>query len=150
MKAEEIRCRLISELEAQFSGKDVSLTTPEEPVITFPSPSFEKPKMFETKTSPSLEFHVDSTIPVVKGIGFKNKRTDSSIAVEENKEIYSMKELIDSNLENMQTFSYDEKVVKTQLALVKKRDWQDILFDDVDWFMKIDIISGIKRLFGKY
>ena len=58
-----------------------------------------------------------------------------------------MKELINANSENMRTISYDEKVVKTQLALVKKKEWQDILFEDVDWFKKIDLTSGIKRLF---
>ena len=59
-----------------------------------------------------------------------------------------MKELINSNPETMSTFTYDEKVMKKQLALVKKKEWQDILFEDIDWFMQIDITSPIKKFFG--
>ena len=59
-----------------------------------------------------------------------------------------MQALISTNPEGMQTLAYDEKVVKKQLALVKRKEWQDILFSDVDWFMQIDLTSGIKKLFN--
>ena len=153
MKAEETRRRLISELETQFSKADVNFTafkTPDDPATNFPSPSFDKPKMFMPKTSGRLEMITTSEIPAVNGIGFKNSKSTNKIKLNENQEIYSMKELINMQPENMKTLSYDEKIVKTQLALVKKKEWQDILFEDIDWFKKVDVVSGIKNLFRKF
>ena len=158
MKAEDIRHRLIFELQAQFSetglNNDAS-SGPEEPVITFPSPTFEKPQMFMPKETGRLELETDYNI---KGIGFAdnsnsnqnpNPNSIPSKTNNKNMEIYSMKELIEANPANMQTIIYDENVAKKQLGLIKKVDWQDILFQDVDWFKPINVFSGIKKFFGK-
>lgn len=146
MKAKETRFRLMTELQAQFSKTDAALFTTSKNNIE--ASTFDKPKMFMPKVSGRLEMVTDSLSTPVKGIGFKNTTVEiPSTENIENQEIYSMKELINANPENMRTISYDEKVVKAQLALVKKKEWQDILFEDVDWFKKIDLTSGVKRLF---
>lgn len=59
-----------------------------------------------------------------------------------------MKELINSNPDGMRTLSIDNKTVKAQYALIKKKEWQDILFEDVDWFRKIDLYGSFKKIFG--
>ena len=136
MKAEETRKKLYMELSKQFSRFD-----PGDPTVNFPSPSFEKPKMFETKKNDLISSSIDSQF--VKGISFERKSEVSNTPTE----IYSMKELINTNKENMRTLSYDTKVIKAQLALVKKKEWQDILFSDVNLFENINIISEMKKLF---
>lgn len=146
MKAKETRFRLMTELQAQFSKTDATLLTTSKKDIE--APTLDKPKMFIPKTSGRLEMVTDTLSTPVKGIGFKNTTVEIPTTKNvENQEIYSMKELINANPENMRTISYDENVVKAQLALVKKKEWQDILFEDVDWFKKIDLTSGIKKLF---
>lgn len=167
MKAEETRVRLIAELEAQFSGAGATTVVqsasknavlgsviqyaPKENVTNMSFLDFDKPKMFIPKDSGRLEMQVTETIPAVRGIGFKDAGAEeTTLNILENHEIYSMKELIDKNPENMQTFSYDESVMKTQLALVKKKEWHDLLFEDIDWFKNIDLLSGIKRLFNRF
>ena len=159
MKAEETRLRLMNELQAQFSKTDVTSSTVSDTNTTkfifkqnedlyVEKISLDKPKMFMPKESGRLEIITDSLSTPVKGIGFTNTTNEfSSTKLNGNQEIYSMKELINTNPENMRTLSFDEKVVKAQLALVKKKEWQDILFEDIDWFKKIDITSGIKKLF---
>ena len=107
---------------------------------------FDKPKLFEPKAAESIQVKPNTLdIQSVKGIGFKSNE-DSNWINNKQQEIYDMKALIQSNPENMQTFSYDTKVVKAQLSLVKKKDWYDILFEDIDWFKKIDFPLG-KRIF---
>lgn len=146
VKAEEIRFKLMTELRTQFSETDANLLAT--PKTELDTPIIEKPKMFIPKTSGRLEIVTEDISAPIKGIGFKN--TTENVKDVESQEIYSMKELITTNPDNMRTFSYDEKVVKAQLALVKKKEWQDILFEDVDWFKPIDITSGIKKLFKRY
>lgn len=145
MKAEEMRFRLMTELQAQFSKTDATLNTPVN--IETDTIKLDKPMMFMPKSTGRLELEKDNFSSPIKGIGFKNTTGTISTKLNENQEIYNMKELIGTNPENMRTISYDEKVVKAQLALVKKKEWQDVLFEDVDWFKKIDITSGIKKLF---
>lgn len=149
MKAEETRQRLMFELKAQFDGTSSTSDTPDEPVVTFPSPNFEKPKMFMPKEAGRLEMTNDFN---VHGIGFAEKsitqNPQNSINNEEI-EIYNMQDLIATNPVNMKTITYDENVVKKQMGLVKKRDWQDILFEDIDWFKQIDLVAGIKKIFGR-
>lgn len=155
MKAEETRLKLMNELHMQFSKtdaisnpisnkvvNDVTLNTD----INIEKISLGKPKMFIPKEMGRLEIVTGAMDTPVRGLGFKNT-TDEFTKISENQEIYSMKELINTNPENMVTLTFDESVVKAQLALVKKKEWQDILFEDVDWFMKIDIASGLKKLF---
>lgn len=149
--AKKTRENLIKELNAQFSteGKTTSVSSvPDEPVVTFPSPTFEKPRMFEPVGG--ITFNKTETInnKIVKGIAFSNTTSEKPKTKNNSYEIYNMKEFINSNPETMSTFTYDEKVMKKQLALVKKKEWQDILFEDIDWFMQIDITSPIKKFFG--
>lgn len=147
VNASETRLKLIKELNEEFSNISNELTPPDEPVTNFPSPRFDKPKMFMPQTSGRLEVVNEKPVTTIRGMGFRNvKETRSDNYYVEGQEIYSMKDLINANPENMQTFSYDEKVVEAQLALVKKKEWQDVLFGDVDWFMKIDLTSGIKKI----
>lgn len=166
MTTEEIRKRLKTELEAQFLNDDFNMSdvkedaqakssvntvlsfAPDEPIVTFPSPTFEKPKMFIPKSTTEHEISSSITSKTVKGIGFSNKIESTKKVTKDTGEIYDMQALISTNPEGMQTLAYDEKVVKKQLALVKKKEWQDILFSDVDWFMQIDLTSGIKKLFN--
>lgn len=145
MKAEETRRRLISELESQFNSQIAQ----EDSVINFPLPTFEKPNMFMPKESGRLEMLIESTETSIKGMGFR-KSSEKINDTTKVQEIYSMKELITANPNNMRTLSYDENVLKTQLALVKRKEWQDSLFEDVDWFKQIDILGGIKRLFKRF
>lgn len=147
VNAEEIRKKLMDELNAELSApKDVTSISlaPDEPVVTFPSFSFEKPKMFETVKGGNENFINDK---LVKGIAFKTSKVESSKKQKTN-EIYSMKEFINSNPATMSTFNYDEKIMKKQLALVKKKEWQDILFEDINWSMQIDLATPIKKFFG--
>lgn len=145
MKAKDVRNKLTQELQAQFSNADASLFAPGEPVINFPSPSFDKPKMFEPiKHYKGSEGSTDSFN--IKGIAFGDKNGEQKL---ENNEVYNMQELIASNPENMSTILYDEKVLQTQLALVKKRDWYDMLFSDVDLFKPIDFGMSVKKLFKR-
>ena len=164
VNAEETRKRLKMELEAQFLNDNFNITkgdaqtkssvntvlsfAPGEPVVTFPSPTFEKPKMFMPKSITENETSFSITSKTVKGIGFSNKIENTKKVTKGTSEIYDMQALISTNPEGMQTLAYDEKVVKKQLALVKRKEWQDILFSDVDWFMQIDLTSGIKKLFN--
>ena len=147
MKAEETRYRLMTELQAQFSKTDAPLIMPQS--METKTSGYDKPKMFIPKDTGRLEMVSETISTPIKGIGFKNTTEVISETKIENQEIYSMKELITNNPDNMRTFSYDEKIVKAQLALVKKKEWQDILFEDVDWFQKIDLLSGIKKIFKK-
>lgn len=145
MNAEEIRKKLMNELNAELSAsKDTPSISfaPDEPIVTFPSPSFEKPKMFEPIKNGDANFINDK---LVKGIAFKNKKVENQ---KTTGEIYCMKEFINSNPASMSTITYDEKVMKKQLALVKKKEWQDILFEDIDWSMQIDLATPIKKFFG--
>lgn len=145
MNAEEIRKKLMNELNAELSAsKDTPSISfaPDEPIVTFPSPSFDKPKMFEPVQNVDTSFTGDK---LIKGIAFKNKKVEKA---KTTSEIYSMKEFISSNPINMSTITYDEKIMKKQLALVKKKEWQDILFEDIDWSMQIDLATPIKRFFG--
>lgn len=147
VKAEEIRKKLMAELNAELSAARSTTSisyAPDEPIVTFPSPSFEKPKMFEPSKIGNENFINDK---LVKGIAFKTSKAESA-KKQKTDEIYSMKEFINSNPANMSTFSYDEKIMKKQLALVKKKEWQDILFEDIDWSMQIDLVSPIKKFFG--
>ncbi|MBQ9314133.1 MAG: hypothetical protein IJ220_03910 [Clostridia bacterium] len=148
MKAEDTRKKLISELNAQLSelnGRHNIQIKSKDSMKSFSIPAFEKPKLFEPQTSKNSEISLNTLdTQSIKGIGFKEDNHSNSTDYTP-KEIYNMKEFIQSNPENMQTFSYDVKVVKAQLALVKKKEWQDILFEDVDWFKKIDLTSGIKK-----
>ncbi len=142
LKAEETRKRLYDELNSEFVG-DGFFGNQEETVgtNTFSLGSI-KPRMFEPKVSNNVQPTSNSIdMQSIKGIGFNAKVNEKS------QEIYSMKELIKSNPENMQTFSYDPKIIKAQYALVKKRNWEEILFSDVDWFKPIDLSSGFKALF---
>lgn len=166
MNVEETRKRLKMELEAQLltgnfntSDLDSKLKTksstnavlsfsPNEPIVTFPSPSFEKPKMFIPRPTHEHESSCSIASKTVKGIGFSNKTLPVKAADKVADEIYDMQALISASPEGMQTLAFDEKVVKKQLALVKKKEWQDILFSDVDWFMQIDLTSGIKKFFN--
>ena len=148
MKAEETRYRLMTELQAQFANINTLSTDVNNTAETFDDTSLEKPRMFIPKTSESLSVEVEASQDTIKGIGFANTIIDTNTKPNEVKEIYNMKEFIATNPENMQTFSYDTKIIKTQMALVKRKEWQDILFSDVDWFMKIDITSGLKKIFG--
>lgn len=158
MKADETRRNLINELNAKFSETGSffgASEDPGDPIITFPSPTFEKPKMFEPlKVSVDNTTNLMSSIPVVKGMGFRDNSNvvgtptnKKKIINEKPQEIYSMKELIDSNPEGMRTLSLDTKTIKAQYAIVKRREWQDILFEDVNWFQPIDITFGLKKLF---
>lgn len=165
MNAEETRKRLKMELEAQllngnFNTSDLdskleakpSTSTvlnfsPGEPIVTFPSPTFEKPKMFMPRSTHAHESSSSIASKAVKGIGFSNKTLSAKSADKVAGEIYDMQALISASPEGMQTLAFDEKIVKKQLALVKKKEWQDILFSDVDWFMQIDLTSGIKKFF---
>lgn len=167
MNAEETRKRLKMELEAQFLNDNFNMSkekedaqakssvdtvlsfAPGEPVVTFPSPTFEKPKMFMPKSITEHETSSSITSKTVKGIGFSNKIGSTKKVTKGTGEIYDMQALISTNPEGMQTLAYDEKVVKKQLALVKRKEWQDILFSDVNWFMQIDLTSGIKKLFNE-
>lgn len=145
MKAKDVRNKLTKELQAQFSIAGASLLAPNEPVINFPNPSFEKPKMFEPiKDDNCSEFSTNTFN--VKGITFKNKKVTSKV---DNSEVYSIQALISSNPESMSTILYDEKVLQTQLALVKKRDWYDMLFSDIDLFKPIDLGMSVKKLFKR-
>lgn len=139
----------MEELKAQFNKTDAYLAGSSKAAETFDNTILEKPKMFIPKDYGRLKLTYESSSNAVRGIGFKKTTENINSTEFENKEIYSMKELIDTNPENMETFSYDENVMKAQLALVKKKEWQDILFGDVDWFMKIDITSGLKKIFKK-
>ena len=142
MKAEETKKRLYNELNKEFATNSFfgSKEATEE-TSTFSLGSI-KPKMFEPKVSNNVQPTSNSIdMQSIKGIGFNDKVNEKS------QEIYSMKELIKSNPENMQTFSYDPKIIKAQYALVKKRNWEEILFSDVDWFKPIDLSSGFKALF---
>ena len=157
MKAEETRKNLIKELNMQFAKASNKAEDPGDPVITFPSPVFEKPKMFEP-----LKINIDSKSNssesserlAVKGIGFKDTTTNISniskekrIYNDESIEIYDMKKLIQSNPEGMRTLSIEPKTMKAQFALIKRKEWQDILFRDVDLFKEIDLATGIKKMF---
>lgn len=149
MKADETRKKLIKELNAQFEESADSIVHEEERedlMKYFSLKMFDKPKLFEPKATESIQVKPNTLdIQSVKGIGFKSNE-DSNWINNKQQEIYDMKALIQSNPENMQTFSYDTKVVKAQLSLVKKKDWYDILFEDIDWFKKIDFPLG-KRIF---
>ena len=157
MKAEETRKNLIKELNMQFAKASNKAEDPGDPVITFPSPVFEKPKMFEP-----LKINIDnksnssesSERLAVKGIGFKdttinisNISKEKRIYNDESIEIYDMKKLIQSNPEGMRTLSIEPKTMKAQFALIKRKEWQDILFRDVDLFKEIDLATGIKKMF---
>lgn len=122
MRPEDIRNNLINELNGVYN----------------------KPNLFEPirLDGTSKEFEIS---PVV-GMGFKDSiPSNASSQTNKSEEIYNMKEFINSNPENMKTFYYDTKTVKTQYALVKRKEWQDILFSDVDWFKPISF--GFKNLF---
>ena len=107
---------------------------------------FGKPKMFEPlKITDETSNFNSMDEQSIKGIGFKNNKTTGKHGIQQ--EIYSMEDLINSNPEGMKTFSYETDVVKTQLALVKKKEWQEILFGDIDWFQPIDFAGGFKKLF---
>ncbi len=151
MKAEETRRNLINELNTKFAktGSFFGISEdPGDPVITFPSPTFEKPKMFEPLKINTTESNVFSEIHEVRGIGFKDNIGNTPNSYKNKPvEIYNMQELIKSNPEGMRTISLDTKTIKALYALVKRREWQDILFEDVDWFKPIDITSGIKKMF---
>lgn len=153
MKAEETRANLIKELNAQYhqTGSFFSAPKiPDGPVTHFPSPSFEKPKMFEPiKIGTFNSLNATSDIPAVHGIGFKDNVVVKKKVKHESapQEIYNMKELINSNPEGMRTLSYDTKTIKEQYALVKRREWQDILFYDVNLFKPIDITSSFRKFF---
>ncbi len=151
VNAKETRDKLIKELNAQFSSPNESESisfAPDEPIVTFPSPTFEKPKMFEPVSCVNVKKTETTNNKIVKGIGFAATNYENRNSQKVLSEIYNMKEFINSNPETMSTFIYDEKVMKKQLALIRKKDWHDILFEDVDWFMQIDIVSSIKKLFG--
>lgn len=165
MDVEETRKRLKMELEAQFlngnfntSNSETDVETknsentvlsfaPGEPIVTFPTPTFEKPKMFMPKTVNKTQTLESITSKAVKGMAFSNKSQVTKNAKKTTEEIYDMQAWINANPEGMETITYDENVVRKQLALVKRKEWQDILFSDVDWFMQIDLTSGIKNFF---
>lgn len=151
MKAEETRKNLINELNTQLSKTGSFSAMPKksnELESNFTSLSYGKPKMFEPNTLNAVKITPNTLdIQSVKGIGFKSTGIAPLGGWNRPKEIYDMKELINSNPENMKTFSYDVKTVKAQVALVKRRDWQDILFSDVDWFKPIEFTMGMKKLF---
>lgn len=158
LRAEETRKKLIDELNTKYAktGSFFDLTEdPGDPVVTFPSPIFEKPKMFEpVKINIMNEGNPSFEIPEVRGLGFKDTTINEKVISEEKNtsrdkpvEIYDMKKLIQSNPEGMRTLSIEPKTVKAQFALVKRREWQDILFEDVDWFREVDLTAGIKKIF---
>jgi len=150
LKAEETKKRLIYELNMKYEAPNELLDVKENTSKSFSTQLFGKPKMFEPS---NIQNNTTSSNPLnmesIRGIGFKTKENSQLIDAKKSKpkEIYNMKEFIKSNPENMQTFSYDTKVVREQLALVKKKEWQDILFNDVDWFHQINITSGLKKMF---
>lgn len=149
MKTEETRKKIMFELQAQFQetgSSSVSSHAPDDPVVSFPSPTFEKPKMFMPKDSGRLEMTADFNI---HGIGFADEKNNVKSKDIENIEIYNMQDLIATNPVNMKTITYDENAVRAQLGLVKRKDWQDILFEDVDWFKKIDLKASFKKLLGR-
>lgn len=151
MKAEETRKKLISEINKQFSkvnSYSAEKGTQEGTLDEMMAFKLEKPKMFEPNQI-SNEKIIPNTLDIqtVKGIGFKSSGIAPLGGWNKPKEIYSMKELIDSNPENMQTFSYDTKTVKAQVGLIKRKDWQDILFSDVDLFQPIEFGTTLKKIF---
>lgn len=151
MKAEEIRKKLMIELSEQLLAEEKATTitfAPDEPVVTFPSPNLEKPKMFEPLNIANVKKNETINDNIVRGIGFQTSNIESKKMKNVSCEIYDMGDFIGSNPNTMSTFTYDEKVMKKQLALVKKREWQDILFEDIDWSMQIDLVSPIKKFFG--
>lgn len=151
MKAEEIRKKLMKELSEQLSVEEKATTitfAPDEPVVTFPSPSYEKPKMFEPLNITNVKKSRAINDSIVKKIGFETSNIEGKKMKSIPCEIYDMGDFINSNPNTMSTFTYDEKVMKKQLALVKKKEWKDILFEDIDWFMQIDISSPIKKFLG--
>ena len=124
MKPEDVRNNLISELNVKYN----------------------KPKLFEPvkleNTSNGFEIS-----PIV-GMGFKDSISNgTSFSSGREQEIYNMRDFINSNPESMKTFYYDTKTVKTQYALVKRKEWEDILFGDVDWFKPIDFGKFFKNWF---
>lgn len=75
MKAEETRKKIIKELNQQLDEVGSFLSGskgPEEPITTFPSPIFEKPKMFapHNRNHDEMTEIVMGTIPPVRGIRF--------------------------------------------------------------------------------
>lgn len=128
MNEQEIRRRISKDLEKELN-----------------KPS--KPMMFIPKPAPKAE-PLNSDLGIkINGIGFLNSldvvKNEPEVTLQE---IYSIKELICSNPESMATIAYDEKILRASMELAKRRDWQDILFADVDWNMKIDIIANLKKL----
>lgn len=124
MEPEDVRKNLIKELNGKYN----------------------KPKLFEPVKlgDENKGFEIS---PVI-GMGFKDSVSNgASFANGREQEIYNMKEFINSNPEDMKTFYYDVKTVKTQYALVKRKEWQDILFGDVDWFKPINFGKGFKDWF---
>ncbi len=149
MKAKKNRHRLSSELNEQHTkANDKSnLSTIHNASIG----EYGKPQMFMPQGDENLENTKNITENTVKGIGFVNTQEEVSALKNDGVEIYNMQEFIASNPVNMKTFSYEPETTQTtQYALVKKRNWQDILFGDVDLFKKIDLTAGLKKLFKKF
>lgn len=57
--------------------------------------------------------------------------------------VYNMKEICDSNKNNMVVIQYSS--IPLEKSLVVKRTWKDILFSDIDLNKEIDVWGAVKR-----
>ena len=149
MKAEETRKIFIQELNAQFSGLGTfsgGLKEQKREGNVVSSTTLEKPKMFAPK---AISTPISLDIQPIRGMGFKDTKVDKILPSVETEEIYDMQALIESNPEGMRTLSYDTKTIKAQMALVKKKEWLDVMFEDIQWTKSIDLVGGIKSMLKK-
>lgn len=67
-------------------------------------------------------------------------QTDSTL----KKEVYDMSNYEGQEKKENMFFSF--ATIPAEKALVEKKDWKDILFMDIPWDTKIDILGGLKSL----
>ncbi|MBO5178908.1 MAG: hypothetical protein J6B87_00985 [Clostridia bacterium] len=60
-----------------------------------------------------------------------------------SKVVYNMKDICDTNKENMITIEY--ATIPTERALTVKKTWKDILFAEVDLNKQIDVWGAVKK-----
>ena len=61
--------------------------------------------------------------------------------------VYNMKEICDSNKDNMVVIQYSS--IPLEKSLVVKRTWKDVLFSDIDLNKEIDVWGAVKRFCNK-
>ena len=96
----------------------------------------------ENKSYIGTNVGVFNNVAANNGVSYTKDKTSS----EQNKEGYTMANYGFNTDEGNSLFSF--ATVPEERALVAKKSFTDVLFTDIPWDTKIDILGGIKSLFN--